>query len=87
MTYLHRWQLYADTERIWTVCIDCGAEKHVTTHAEALADSIGYIMDFRSAAPKWRAKQHTQQWATPDEMADIETAMSRMLPVAPGSPP
>jgi hypothetical protein len=39
----HLWQPMADAERIWQRCVKCGEERHITTHAAALADSIAYI--------------------------------------------
>ena len=39
----HLWQPYADTERIWQVCVDCGEERHVTTYAAQLAENLAYI--------------------------------------------
>jgi hypothetical protein len=57
----HRWKPYADAERIWTVCIDCGAERHVGTHRERLADNLRYIFqDFRSSDAK-PSDEHTQR--------------------------
>lgn len=43
----HLWQPYADAERIWKVCVHCGLEEHVTTHAEQLAATIRYVMGGR----------------------------------------
>lgn len=46
----HVWKPYADATRIWTVCLRCNEERHCTTHAEHLAQSLAYIFrDFGEA--------------------------------------
>jgi hypothetical protein len=39
----HLWQPYADSQRIWQVCVKCDEKKHLTTHAEQTARNIQWI--------------------------------------------